>query len=152
MLNVPFHALAYVLTPKYYHPSWLSTPAPGGGSRRKPHQDQEVHKKYMIALSKLVPDEEEATMVQRQLTNYMLNIGPFGSMHTIRNRETFSSRVVEHAWRGYSTSTDFGIAGAITGGKHFFCREVLELLFFHPQCYKEQVEFRLGREFGVCSL
>ena len=30
MLNIPLHALAYVLTPKYYHPSWLSTPAPGG--------------------------------------------------------------------------------------------------------------------------
>ena len=30
MLNVPLHALAYVLTPKYYHPSSLSTPAPGG--------------------------------------------------------------------------------------------------------------------------
>ena len=30
MLNVPLHALAYVLTPKYYHPSWLSTPAPRG--------------------------------------------------------------------------------------------------------------------------
>ena len=31
MLNVPLHPLAYVLTPKYYHPSWLLTPAPGGG-------------------------------------------------------------------------------------------------------------------------
>ena len=30
ILNVPLHALAYVLTPKYYSPSWLSTPAPGG--------------------------------------------------------------------------------------------------------------------------
>jgi len=30
MLNVPLHALTYVLTPKHYHPSWLSTPAPGG--------------------------------------------------------------------------------------------------------------------------
>ena len=32
MLNVPLYALAYVLTPKYYHPSYLSTPAPGGGA------------------------------------------------------------------------------------------------------------------------
>jgi hypothetical protein len=30
-LNIPLHALAYVLTPKYYHMSWLSTPAPGVG-------------------------------------------------------------------------------------------------------------------------
>lgn len=34
-LNVPLHALAYVLTPKYYHPSWLSTPAPGGEKQGK---------------------------------------------------------------------------------------------------------------------
>lgn len=91
MLNVPLHALAYILTPKYYHPSWISTLAPGGGSRGKPHQDREVHKKYMIALSKLVLDEEEPAMVQRKLSNYMPNTGPFGSMHAIRDRETFSS-------------------------------------------------------------
>ena len=42
MLNIPLHALAYVLTPKYYHVSWLSTPAPGGGTKKKPHQDPEV--------------------------------------------------------------------------------------------------------------
>ena len=91
MLNVPLHALAYVLTPKYYHPSWLSTPAPGGGSRRKPHQDQEVHQKYMAALSKLIPDEEEAALVRRQVSNYTLNTGPFGSMHAIQDRENFSA-------------------------------------------------------------
>jgi hypothetical protein len=42
MLNIPLHALAYVLTPKYYHVSWLSTLAPGGGTKKKPHQDLEV--------------------------------------------------------------------------------------------------------------
>ena len=36
-LNVPLHALAYVLTPKYYSPSWLAQPAPGGGVRKRPH-------------------------------------------------------------------------------------------------------------------
>jgi hypothetical protein len=37
-LNIPLHALAYVLTPKYYHTSWLETPVIGGGVRKKPHQ------------------------------------------------------------------------------------------------------------------
>jgi hypothetical protein len=41
-LNVPLHALAYVLTPKYYSPSWLAQPTPWGGVRRKPHTDPEV--------------------------------------------------------------------------------------------------------------
>ena len=41
-LNVPLHALVYVLTPKYYSPLWLAKPAPGGGVRRKPHTDPEV--------------------------------------------------------------------------------------------------------------
>ena len=45
----------------------------------------------MIALSKLVPDEEEDAMVRRQLSNYTLSTGPFGSMHAIKDRETFSS-------------------------------------------------------------
>jgi hypothetical protein len=42
MLNIPLHALAYVLKLKYYHISWLSTLAPGGGTKKKPHQDLEV--------------------------------------------------------------------------------------------------------------
>ena len=91
MLHVPLHALAYVLTLKYYHPSWLSTPAPEGGSKRKPHLDPEVLEKYMIALTRLVLDEEEAALVWKQLSNYTLCTGPFGSMHAIRDRETFSS-------------------------------------------------------------
>jgi len=91
MLNIPLHALAYVLTPKYYSPSWLSTTAPGGASRRKPHLDPEVLQKYMLALDKLVPDEDEAHMVRKQLSSYTLSTGPFGSMHAIRDRESFSS-------------------------------------------------------------
>jgi hypothetical protein len=42
MLNIPLHALAYVITLKYYHVSWLSTPTLGGGAKKKPHQDPEV--------------------------------------------------------------------------------------------------------------
>jgi hypothetical protein len=57
-LNVSLHALAYVLTPKYYSSSWLAQPAPEGGERRKPHTDPEVQNGYMLALDKLVPDEE----------------------------------------------------------------------------------------------
>jgi len=52
-LNIPLHALAYVLTPKYYHTSWLSTLAPGGGAKRKPHQDPGVQTGYMQALEKM---------------------------------------------------------------------------------------------------
>ena len=39
MLNIPLHALAYVLTPKYYNVSWLSSPTPSGGTKKRPHQD-----------------------------------------------------------------------------------------------------------------
>ena len=45
----------------------------------------------MAALSKLIPDEEEAALVRRQLSNYTLNTSPFGSMHAIKDQETFSS-------------------------------------------------------------
>jgi hypothetical protein len=58
MLNIPLHALAYVLTPKYYHVSSLSSPTPSGGSKKIPHQDQKVQAGYMKALEKLIPDEE----------------------------------------------------------------------------------------------
>ena len=50
--NVPLHALAYVLTPKYYSPSGLAKPAPGGGVRRKPHTNPEVQVGYMADIDK----------------------------------------------------------------------------------------------------
>jgi hypothetical protein len=55
MLNIPLHALTYVLTPKYYQVSWLSSQALGGGSKKKPHQDQEVQNGYMTVLEKNGP-------------------------------------------------------------------------------------------------
>jgi hypothetical protein len=91
MLNSPLHALAYVLTPKYYNVSWLSSPTSGGGSKKKPHQDPEVQVGYMKALDKLVPDEEECETIWRQLSHYILNSGAFGTNHAIRNRGNLTS-------------------------------------------------------------
>ena len=45
----------------------------------------------MAALSRLIPDDEEAALVRRQLSNYTLNTGPFGTMHAIQDREHFSA-------------------------------------------------------------
>ena len=45
-LNVLLHALAYVLTPKYYSPSWLAKPTPESGVKTKPHTDPEVQVRY----------------------------------------------------------------------------------------------------------
>jgi hypothetical protein len=39
-LNVPLHALAYVLTPKYYSSSWLAQPTPGVGKGQNHTQIQ----------------------------------------------------------------------------------------------------------------
>jgi hypothetical protein len=63
MLNISPHSLAYVLTPKYYHVSWISSPTPGGGVKKKPHQDLEVQIGYMQALDKLVLDENECDTI-----------------------------------------------------------------------------------------
>ena len=54
-LNVPLHALAYVLTPKYYSPSWLAQPAPGGGVRKIPHIDPEVQKWVYACIRQVGP-------------------------------------------------------------------------------------------------
>ena len=77
-LNIPLHTLEYVLTPKYYHTSWLETPAPGGGLRKKAHQDPEVQVGYIQALDKLYPDEEECNIIWRQLTTTSMAMVPFG--------------------------------------------------------------------------
>jgi hypothetical protein len=46
----------------------------------------------------------------------------------------------------------YGNAGSFTGGEHFFSREVLEHIQFHPQCQKEQVECIASRDLGLCAL
>jgi hypothetical protein len=91
MLNIPLHALAYVLTPKYYHASWISSPAPGGGTKKRPHQYPEVQTCYMKALEKLVPDKEECDNIRRQLSHYILSNGAFGTNNAIRDRGNLSS-------------------------------------------------------------
>ena len=74
-INVPLHALAYILMPKYYSPSWLGQPAPGGGVRIKPHTDLEVQEGYMKALDKLVPDREECANLHLELGRYFSGTG-----------------------------------------------------------------------------
>jgi hypothetical protein len=86
-LNVPLHALEYVLTPKYYSSSWLTQPAPGGGERRKPHTDPEVQNGYMLTLDKLVPDEDECAQVRSVLSKYISEHGVFGNLHANKDRD-----------------------------------------------------------------
>jgi hypothetical protein len=90
-LNIPLHALTYVLTPKYYHTSWLSTPAPGGGAKIKPHQDPEVQTGYMQALEKMYPDVEECDSIRQQLSQYINCISAFRSNAAYRDRGNFPS-------------------------------------------------------------
>ena len=68
--NVPLHALAYVLTPKYYSPSWLAKPTPWGGVKRKPQTNSKVQAGYMRAIDKLVLDEEESAILRVEWSKY----------------------------------------------------------------------------------
>ena len=89
-LNIPLHALAYVLTPKYYHISWLVSPILVGGVKRKPQQDPEIQVGYMQTLDKVVPNEQCDT-IQRQLSHYISGNGAFVTKHAIRGRGSLSS-------------------------------------------------------------
>jgi hypothetical protein len=101
-LNVPLHALAYVLTPKYYSSSSLAQLAPEGGERRKPHTDPEVQNGYMLALDKLVLDEEECAQVRSELSKYISEHGVFGNLHATKDRDRMGS--IEW-WNMYGSST-----------------------------------------------
>ena len=104
-LNVPLHALAYILMPKYYSPSWLGQPAPGGGVRIKPHTYLEVQEGYMKALDKLVqaldklvPDREECARLRLELGKYFSCTANFGSFHAMENRDRFDALT---CWEAY---------------------------------------------------
>ena len=76
-----------MLTPKYYSPSWLAKPTPGGGVRRKPHTNPEVQVGYMTAIDKLVLDEEECVVLRSELRKYLSDIGLFGTLHVRKDRD-----------------------------------------------------------------
>ena len=103
-LNFPLHALAYVLTPKYYSPSWLAQLAPRGAVKRKPRTDPKVQNGYMLALYKLVPNEEECAQVRSELSQYINEHGVFGNLHTTKDQDRMSP--IE--WRNmYCSSTTY---------------------------------------------
>jgi hypothetical protein len=84
-----FHSIVYVLTPKYYSPSWLAQLTTRGGVRRKPHTYIEVQNEYMIALHKLVLDEDELAQVRSQLSKYINEHVVFVNLHAIEDRDKF---------------------------------------------------------------
>ena len=86
-LNVPPHALAYVLTPKYYSPYWLAKPTPGVRVRKKSHTYPKVQNGYMIVLAKLVLDEEENAILHSELSKYLNQHGPFSSLYVNKDRD-----------------------------------------------------------------
>ncbi|XP_077228414.1 uncharacterized protein LOC143861373 [Tasmannia lanceolata] len=65
-MNVRMHALAHVLTPKYYDPAYLNIPAPGGGKRVTPDKDPEIMDAVYEAIRDLSPDDEMSGMIRRQ--------------------------------------------------------------------------------------
>ena len=58
-----------------------------GGVKRKPHTDPEVQVGYMVAIDKLVPDEEECAVLRSELSKYLSDIGPFGTLHARKDRD-----------------------------------------------------------------
>ena len=99
-LNVPLHALAYILMPKYYSPSWLGQPAHGGGVRIKPHTDLEVQEGYMKALDKLVPVRDECARLRLELGKYFSCTANFGSFHAMEDRDRFDALTWWEAYGG----------------------------------------------------
>ena len=59
----------------------MTKPAPGGGVRRNPHTDLEVQVGYMVAIDKLVLDEEECALLRSELSKCLSDISPFSTLH-----------------------------------------------------------------------
>jgi hypothetical protein len=132
-LNVPLHALAYVLTPKYYSSSWLAQPTPGGGERRKPHIDLEVQNGYMLALDKLVHDEEECAQVRSELSKYISEHGVFGNLRATKDRDMMGS--IEW-WNMY---------GSYANNLHKLAVKVLSQVPLNEPCVANSPLFKINK-------
>ncbi|XP_077223205.1 uncharacterized protein LOC143856807 [Tasmannia lanceolata] len=78
-MNDQMHALAHVLTPKYYDPAYLNIPAPGGGKRVTPDKDPEIMDVVYEAITDLSPDDEMSGTIRRQLYDFIGRVGRFSS-------------------------------------------------------------------------
>ncbi|KAL7241612.1 hypothetical protein ACSBR1_014248 [Camellia fascicularis] len=90
-MNIPLHCLAYVLVPKYYTNSWLSQPALGCVSRKKPHFDKEVQIGYLQAIEKIVVDQNEASLICHQISDFVSNKGGFAQPQPVKDRATMTA-------------------------------------------------------------
>ncbi|CAL5373759.1 unnamed protein product [Camellia sinensis] len=99
-MNIPLHCLAYVLVPKYYTNSWLSQPAPGGVSRKKPHFDKEVQTGYLQAIEKIVVDQNEASLIRHQISDFVSNKGVFAQPQAVKDRATMTASSWWHMYGG----------------------------------------------------
>lgn len=107
--DIPLFTVAYVLTPHYYSHSWLTSLAPGGKKRKKPHADPGVQKVYLDAVDRLVRDSKEASLVRQQLSHFVSNTGSFSSPQAIKDRDTMSALSWWHLY-GASAPELYGLA------------------------------------------
>ena len=84
-------------------PSWLAQPVPDGGVRKRLHTDPKVQNGYMLAIDKLVPDEECA-QVRSELRQYISEHGVFGTLHTTKDRERLNHI---HWWNMYGNGATY---------------------------------------------
>jgi hypothetical protein len=57
---------------------------------------------YMLALDRLVPDEEECAQVQSQSRKYIIEHGVFANLHATKDRDTLNH---SKWWNMYGSST-----------------------------------------------
>ncbi|KAF8400216.1 hypothetical protein HHK36_013513 [Tetracentron sinense] len=98
-MNVPLHSLADALTPKYYDLDYLQLPAPGGGKRIHPNQDNDILDGVLEALSKITQDEAQADIVRKQYFSFVGKKERFSTTAAIRDAKNAQ---VERVWSTYS--------------------------------------------------
>ncbi|KAF8405303.1 hypothetical protein HHK36_010206 [Tetracentron sinense] len=103
-MNIPLHCLAHALTPKYYDLDYLQLPAPGGGKRIPPDQDNDILDGVLEALSKITQDEAQADIVRKQYFTFVGKKERFSTAAAIRDAKNPQVDVLEW-WQFHGGST-----------------------------------------------
>ncbi|XP_038709524.1 uncharacterized protein LOC120004292 [Tripterygium wilfordii] len=74
-MNIPMHCLGFALTPRFYDPRYLETPAPGGIARRAPNVDKEVVMGVMEAFEKIAENAAENKLLREQFATFHMRKG-----------------------------------------------------------------------------
>ena len=90
-MNVPMYCLGFALSLRFYDTTYVNTPTPGGGIRKRPNEDKEVVGGVIKAFEKITSDPDEARALRKQFADFHMRKWLFSTAAACVNASTMAA-------------------------------------------------------------